>query len=210
MIDKIRCIELGKRYNREWIFRGIDTEFLKGTSCAVLGHNGSGKSTFIQVLSGHMLQSEGTAIYESDGKPIEQEQVYKNISYSAPYLELIEEFSLAEAVKFQSRFKGFLDNMSEEEVIAKSGLKKESGKMLKYFSSGMKQRVKLTLSILANTSIVFLDEPASNLDKSGIDWYRGLIEAYRRDRFVFVCSNQQPHEFDFCETILKIEDYKKR
>ena len=209
-IDKISCKGLGKRYNREWIFRGIQLEFLKGSASAVLGHNGSGKSTFIQILSGYMMQSEGSILYEIDGKHIEQEKVYKQISYSAPYLELIEDFSFEEAVQFQSRFKGFVDKMSEAEVIERSGLKKDAGKLIKYFSSGMKQRVKLILSILADTSILFLDEPASNLDKSGIDWYRSLIDEYRRDRFVFVCSNQQEHEFDFCESVIRIEDYKKK
>jgi ABC-type multidrug transport system ATPase subunit len=209
-VDKISCVGLGKRYNREWIFRDIHSEFLRGTACAVLGHNGSGKSTFIQIVSGSMLESEGKVVYESEGKTLAQENIYKFISYSAPYLELVEEFSLAESIKFQSKFKGFIDGMTVEEVLEKSGLKKDSGKQIKYFSSGMKQRVKLTLSILADTPVVFLDEPASNLDKAGIDWYRGLIEAYRRDRFVFVCSNQQPHEFDFCEQILRIEDYKKK
>ena len=210
IIDKIICHNLGKRYNRDWIFRNLQTEFLRDTSCAILGHNGSGKSTLIQILAGSMVQSDGEIVYESEGHQIGQEHIYKYISYSAPYLELIEEFSFAEAVIFQSRFKGFINGLTSDDIIEKSGLNNQSGKQIKYFSSGMKQRVKLTLSILSDTPILFLDEPSSNLDKAGIEWYQGLIDEYRKDRIVFVCSNQQIHEYEFCTRILNIEDYKKR
>lgn len=210
ILDKIECEGLGKRYNQEWIFRNIDATFLRGSSCAVLGHNGSGKSTFIQILSGSMMESEGSVKYYCEGKQLEQEEVYKHISYSAPYMDLIEEFSLLELVEFQNKFKGFIGGMSAMEVVERSGLKKEVNKHVKYFSSGMKQRLKLVLSILADTSILFLDEPSSNLDQSGIEWYRELIQEFKKNRILFVCSNQQAHEFDFCESKLRIEDYKKK
>lgn len=72
----------------------------------------------------------------------------------------------------------------------------------------MKQRVRLALAILSDTPILFLDEPTSNLDKKGIDWYNELIQKYTSNPIVIVCSNHQKHEYEFCKQQLLVEDYK--
>lgn len=205
---QITLEKLGKRYNREWIFRNINCEFNSDKSYAILGSNGSGKSTLLQVIAGNQLPSEGKINYSNDQVNIAAEQIFHQLSFAAPYLELIEEYSLTELIQFQAHFKPFLSDLSATEIVQIIGLEKSKDKELKYYSSGMKQRVRLALALLSNTPIILLDEPTSNLDKKGIEWYSHLVHNYAKNRLLIVCSNHINHEYEFCKEQLLMEDFK--
>jgi len=198
---------IGRRFNREWIFRGVDYEFSSGNSYAVLGPNGSGKSTILQVLNASLTPSEGQLSYTFNGALLEPEDVFNHISLAAPYLELIEDFSLAEMIDFHFKFKSFSAGLNKDKVIELLGLAAAKDKLIKYFSSGMKQRLKLALAFCADTAMLMLDEPTSNLDTQGVDWYLSLVQQYSKGRLVIICSNQE-HEYSFCGERLLITDYK--
>ena len=207
---KIVLNNIGKRYNYEWIFRKVNYEFTTNYNYVILGANGSGKSTLLQVITGNLMQSEGEITYrlqDSDIK-IENETVFKHLSFAAPYLELFEEFTLIESIEFQAQFKPFYKGLDTEKIIELTQLEKAKHKQLKVYSSGMKQRVRLALAILSHTPLLLLDEPTSNLDKKAIDWYQNLINDYSQNRLIVVCSNQQEHEYPFCNKQLQIEEYK--
>lgn len=202
ILDKI-----SRRFNREWIFKNIDYTFKSGESYAILGLNGSGKSTLLQILSGSLSPSTGTIVYSKNGNKLEVEQVFQELSIAAPYLELIEEFSLTETIAFHFNFKKRLNNISNEKIIDILNMYSSRNKEIKYFSSGMKQRVKLALSFFSDTSILLLDEPTSNLDEQGINWYHQLVKEYHAQRMIIVCSNQAV-EYNFCTHHLPITNYK--
>jgi ABC-type multidrug transport system ATPase subunit len=205
----IKLENIGRRFNRDWIFREIDYSFNSGESYAILGPNGSGKSTLLQVLNGSLTPSAGTInFFEGDNKPIDIEQVFQHLSLAAPYLELIEEFTLTEMIDFHFKFKAYLPGMDNEAVINLLNMPTSKHKMIRYFSSGMKQRLKLAMAFCADTTLLMLDEPTSNLDKQGVDWYLSLVQQYAKNRLTIVGSNQQ-HEYDFCSHQLNITDYKK-
>lgn len=206
---KIHLDNIGKKFNRDWIFRKINHEFVSGNAYAVLGSNGSGKSTFLQVLSGFLSPSEGTLTFtDKKNNSIPVEDFYRHISFASPYLELTEEFSLREIFQFHSSLKPLRNGIGEKELIEITTLEKSADKAVKYFSSGMKQRVRLALAILSNTSVVFLDEPHTNLDQAGKDWYKNLVSQHIADRLIFVSSNHQKEEYEFCKTNINIHDYK--
>ncbi|MDF2436821.1 MAG: transporter related protein [Bacteroidota bacterium] len=205
---QITLNNIGKRYNYEWIFRKVDYSFTSDNNYVLLGSNGSGKSTLLQVIAGSLLASEGTVDYTLGANKIAEEESYKKLSYAAPYLELFDEFTLTESIEFQAQFKPFQKGLTTQEIISITGLEKSRNKQLKYYSSGMKQRVRLALAILAETPLLLLDEPASNLDRKGIDWYTELVNAHRHQRLIIVASNQQEYEYTFCNTELKVEDFK--
>jgi ABC-type multidrug transport system ATPase subunit len=198
---------IGKRYNSNWIFKNINFQFKAGNGYAVLGANGSGKSTLLQVIAGSQLASEGKIMYTAD-KSIDAERIFTYVSIAAPSLDLMEELTLQEAIRFHSRFKTFQQKMDLKTVAMICNLPDSERKPLKYFSSGMKQRVKLALAILSDTPILLLDEPTTNLDKKGIEWYQQLIGQYTSQRLVVVCSNMQEQEYFFCNHFLTVEDFK--
>lgn len=206
---RITLDNIGKRYNTEWIFRKVNYEFATGDHYVILGGNGSGKSTLLQVLGGSLLSSEGKIGYANEGKEIHVDSLYRSISFASPYLDIYEEYTLKEAADFHSKFKPFQKNITTKKFIELTGLEKAAEKQIKYYSSGMKQRVKLALAILSDTPLLLLDEPASNLDRKAIDWYQQLINDHSQNRIIIVCSNQQQYEYSFCTKELSIEDYKR-
>lgn len=200
---------LGRRYNREWIFRHIDYAFSAGKKYAILGPNGSGKSTLLKVISASLSPSEGEIVYSDDsGKPILADDIYAQCTMAAPYMELIEEFTLREMLAFHFKFKAYRIGYNFDSVVELLHLAHALDKEIRFFSSGMKQRVKLALACCSASRIVLLDEPTSNLDKAGEDWYLALIEqTITADTLLVVASNQEK-EYAFCDEQLDILAYK--
>src|ERR671913_1208444 len=83
---KISCSGIGKRFNRDWIFRDFNYEFIQGNKYAITGPNGSGKSTLLQVLAGATIASTGKIHYYLNNSEQEPDKVFNYISIAAPYL----------------------------------------------------------------------------------------------------------------------------
>lgn len=198
----------GKRFNRDWIFRDLSQTFSTGEAWLVSGSNGSGKSTLLKTLLGYAPLSEGTLRCKVNDREVPLQLMYRHFSISAPYLELYEELTLDEAAAFHFKLKPPLVHVSMENFATLLELEHARHKPIKFFSSGMKQRVRLGLAILAGTEAVLLDEPTSNLDRNAVQWYRNLISEFRGSRLFVVSSNQQPDEYFFCESELRVEDFK--
>ena len=203
----ISLSDAGKRFNRDWIFRHFNYTFEAGQSYAITGPNGSGKSTLLQALSGGMMLSEGTIQYSVNNTPKSTDDIYQQVSICAPYLEVVEEMTLTEFLDFHHGFKAFLPGVTTNTIIHSIGLEKAVNKQIRYYSSGMKQRVKLAQCIFSATPIVLLDEPCTNLDSTGIDLYHRLIADHCKDRLVVVSSNDEV-EYKFCGQKVNMGDYK--
>jgi ABC-type multidrug transport system ATPase subunit len=221
MAMTISLSDAGKRFNREWIFRHLTFTFQKGGSYAITGPNGSGKSTLLQAIGGSMHINEGkiqwavgsgqSAVSSQQPTAISQqvagEKVYSYISMCAPYLDVIEEMTLKEFLDFHHGFKPFLKDVTTDSIITHLGLQKAADKQIRYYSSGMKQRVKLAQCIFSDTPVVLLDEPCTNLDAVGIELYHQLINDYCKDRLVVVSSNDVV-EYRFCREKISISEFK--
>jgi len=204
---RIEAAGAGKRFNREWIFRKADLVFESRHSYAITGPNGSGKSTLLQCIGGMIQLTEGSLKASIAGKELNSEDLHRHLTLCAPYLDLIEEMSLREFLLFHQQFKPFLPGITVEEMIEELGLQAASDKQIRFFSSGMKQRVKLAQAIFSDAAIILLDEPCSNLDANGIGQYHSLIQKYTTDRLVIVCSNDET-EYRFCEQVIAMTQFK--
>ncbi len=198
---------IGKRYQFEWIFRHVNYSFQAGKAYAILGPNGSGKSTLMKVLSTHLTPSKGKISYHQKWQKVKPDEVYLHVSFAAPYIELIEEFTLLEALCFHNNFKPLLQQLNSEDIIHLLNFSKYKNKEIRHFSSGMKQRLKLALAICSDTSILLLDEPSTNLDKDGIEWYHQLISQFAENRLVVIASNVET-DYSFCTKQINITDFK--
>lgn len=203
---------VGKKYNREWIFRNLHFRFASGKSYAVTGPNGSGKSTLLQCIAGAIHLSEGALQYQlvTEGKPttIAENNMYQYISIAAPYLELVEEMTAHELLDFHRHFKPFIPGTTIEEILSAVALEKSAHKQIRYFSSGMKQRLKFAQAFYSDVPLLLLDEPCSNLDRSGIELYKDLCTGPGKNKLIIVGSNDQ-QETAFCSQRIHLPDYQK-
>jgi len=202
-MKQISLIGAGKRFNKDWVFQSLNVDFEQGQHYALIGNNGSGKSTLLQVIAGFTNLSKGTIEWNG----ADSQSIYDQISIAAPYLELVEELTTLEHFEFHAKFKSLTENISIQEMIQLIGLEKSTHKQIRYFSSGMKQRLKLALAIFSTTPILLLDEPCSNLDKEGYALYKQLIQQYAMQKLIIVGSND-PEEYAFCTQQINLMDYK--
>jgi ABC-type multidrug transport system ATPase subunit len=197
----------GKRFNREWIFRNLHYTFSPEKKYAITGANGSGKSTLLQILSGALLLNEGNCEWHFNNTVIEPDAVYSYISIAAPYFELIEEMTAKEFLNFHCNFKKYINNFSIDFILEEAGLLNAADKQIRFFSSGMKQRLKLAQAIFSEVPFILLDEPCTNLDAAGFNLYYKWIEVYCKNRLLIISSNDK-NEYRFCNEEINIQNYK--
>ena len=196
-----------KKYGQVEVLKGVDLAINNSEIVCVVGSSGAGKSTLLQVLSGALGLNEGQGEWKSKGLDIEPNKVYLQIAIAAPYFELIEEMTAKEFLTFHSSFKGYIDSAPIDDIIGEAGLLNAADKQIRFFSSGMKQRLKLAQAIFSDVPAILLDEPCTNLDTAGFDLYYKWIENYCKNRLVVISSNDK-NEYHFCDHQINIQDYK--
>ena len=115
--------------------------------------------------------------------------------------------TLVEFFSFHQKMKGWVENLTNKQIIAALKLENATHKQIRYFSSGMKQRVKLAQAIFSNVPLILLDEPLTNLDEAGINLYHNLISTFCENRMMIISSND-PKEYSFCDELIDINLYK--
>ncbi|KAA9339676.1 ABC transporter ATP-binding protein [Hymenobacter busanensis] len=206
---RIEAHGLGKRFGRDWIFRDLTYAFEPGSATALLGPNGAGKSTLLQVLAAYTLPSAGELRYTVNSRAVRPEEVAMQLALCAPYLELIEELTLQEQLQFHTRFRPLRAGLSPAQLIELLQLGNARHKLIRDFSSGMKQRVKLGLALYTDAPLLLLDEPTTNLDRAGVAWYHEHVAATTAGRTVLVSSNVE-EEYAFCGARLLVTDFAVR
>lgn len=204
---EIQLKNVAKKFNKEWIFKHVDLQLQHSDVIAITGPNGSGKSTFLQVIAGSLIQTIGSIQYMSGKNSIDPDHIYKYLSLVAPAMSLPEDFTLQEFISFHFKFKRLKNDIEINELPNIFRLEKAKDKYIKNFSTGMKQRLKLGIAFYADSPLLLLDEPATNLDKNGFDWYLEEIDKVINEKMIFVCSNRK-EEFEFCKKFIDILDYK--
>lgn len=196
--------KLSKAFNQKPIFSNLNFEIKAGNRFALTGSNGSGKSTLLKILSGGMLPTSGTILYQSDGKRIPEDSLFRHVHFVAPYNSVIEELSLRELFVLHQRlgllsgFPNFKDWFSNLEYSF------NPDQQIKSFSSGMKQRVKLGLALLDDRPLILLDEPTSNLDEQGKTWFFNLLGQLKEFQTLVIASNDAL-EISYCTQKINLE-----
>jgi ABC-type multidrug transport system ATPase subunit len=198
----------GKKYQREWIFREVNVSWNSGARVGIIGGNGSGKSTLAQIIAGFLSSSEGDVRWSHQQNYITRDNLFRHLSMCTPLMQLWDDFTLAENFELFSKFKPTRGNLSLNEFASTIGLLNQQHRALKHFSSGMRQRVKLGLAILADTPLLILDEPCSHLDVDAVAWYKHLLESHAEDRTIIIASNNDTRELFLCTEQFDITNFK--
>jgi len=190
---KIELDKVSKKFGNQWIFRNSNKPY------AITGPNGSGKSTLLKIISGIVTPNEGKISYD-DNKAISVDEIYTKLSYSAPYLDLPEELTIAEIIAFHQSMKSF-KGITASELLKILDI--PADKQIRDCSSGMKQRVKFALAYYTESKILLLDEPTANMDHHWRNWTLDLIKSDKQERITIICSNE-PIEYEFAEVKVQL------
>jgi heme exporter protein A len=194
--------DLSKTFNRRPIFKNISFELRSGDSVAITGRNGSGKSTLIKIIANVLNASSGTFDIKDHGTDVLKDNFYRYIGFVSPYLNLYDEFTGRENLVIMSKIRGASpDNI--DSVLERVGLFERRNDLLRIYSSGMKQRLKLAFAVLHSPHILLLDEPTSNLDKDGISVVTDIANEQKKSGILIIATNDE-YEKSLCKGEVKI------
>ena len=148
----IELNNVGKQFEGEWIFKSVSLHFSNKFVYHIAGGNGSGKSTFLKLLSAYSTPSKGQITYNIHQQTIASSDLFSKISWCAPYVDVYANLTLTELFDFYTANK-LLNCIDVNEFANICYLTEHVNKPLKNYSSGMLQRVKLALAILAKSDI---------------------------------------------------------
>lgn len=202
-MTEIYLDRISKRYGYHWIIKDIEARFVSGLTYGIAGSNGSGKSTLIKMISGFLTPTNGKIDYLIENKHINVEAIFPYLALTAPYTDLINEYTLSEMFDFHCKFKKLRHPVSYREFEDKINLSGQKNKTLHHFSSGMKQKIQLGLSVLSDTPILLLDEPTSFLDNNAKAWFTQLLSDNSNDKIIIIASNDT-YDLDLCSDIINL------
>lgn len=183
---------IGKRYDRQWIFRDINATFTAGKTHAIIGRNGAGKSTLLQIIAGYITPNEGNLLL--DGVETKTTDFHDSVSICAPATALPADMKVTEALKFHFKFKSLQDGWNQSAILEALELVKHSAKPLNALSSGMLQRLKLMMCLCSDTPLLLIDEPFANLDDRWANQFNEWLSSTTSDRTVVISTNSREKE----------------
>ncbi|NND07842.1 MAG: ABC transporter ATP-binding protein [Saprospiraceae bacterium] len=196
---------ISKRF-RTWIFKDLSYRFESDIIYGIAGSNGSGKSTLLQIISGFMTPTTGELTYSRGSAKLLPDEFNCTISYAAPYVSLVEELTVREAIEFQNRCRSRSQQLSAEQVLIQAEMEGVQDRYLNQLSSGMMQRIKLALAIMSSSEVLLLDEPTSFLDEKSRQWFEKQLERHRKNRLVVIATND-PKDIGLCAEVLDVEQF---
>jgi heme exporter protein A len=159
---------------------------------AVTGFNGSGKSTLLRIIAGLLRPSGGRLTLAVGGRRLEPSQRRAAIGLASPELQLYDEFSVAENLRFAVEARGLAGgDAAVVEALRTVGLQSRADDRVTALSSGMKQRLRLASAILHRPPLLLLDEPGSHLDDDGRQVVRELAAEWGRRALVLIATNEE-------------------
>lgn len=149
--------------------------------------------------------TSGSINYLSDNILINEQNWYEFYSFSSPEMELWNELLVDEIITLHFKLKKAKSGQSQ--ILDLSCLNTFRYKTYAELSSGLKNKLKLSLAIFTDTPILFLDEPCTNFDAQNIKWYQEMITKYCSHQMLIIASNQE-HEYGFCKHHIRLSDFK--
>ena len=211
-MDKIKliCNNLEKKFINKSIFTNLSFELTNKSSLAITGKNGTGKSTLIKILANLIKETKGKYSLSINDLELPREKFYTQIGLMAPYLMLYDELTGYENLEF---FYGLIDSKNGDAkdrikyLLEKVNLFHRRNDLVKNYSTGMKQRLKLAFANLKNPLILLLDEPRTNLDTEGIDAVYKIAEQQKENGILIIATNES-EDTNLCMEKINIEDFK--
>ncbi len=195
---RVSFSDVAKRYDLRVIFKAVSGEAVPGEVLVITGPNGSGKSTLLSILCGLLRPTRGEVAHIEDGREIERSDWRRHIGVVAPSMAVYEELDAMENLRFFARVRGM--GPSEDRCrrgLENVGLDPRRKTLVRGYSTGMAQRVKIAQALLHDPELLFLDEPGSNLDPAGKDWLEGHVQILAEQGKTIILATNDEREMEW-------------
>ncbi|MBN2158033.1 MAG: ABC transporter ATP-binding protein [Spirochaetes bacterium] len=187
----MEAINLARKFGRTSIFRDINFSVAAGESLCVTGPNGSGKSTLLRILAGLLSPTTGKVTHTLD-RTIPKDAWLDHTGYTGPLVNPYDELTALEHIRFAGR--RAMERATADSFLTRFDLARHRDKKVRYYSSGMKQRLKIILAFLNDPPVLILDEPSTNLDARGKDILHTYIDSIRSGKIIIIATNDPAEE----------------
>ena len=187
----IEAKSLKKRFGRNKLFKDVSFSLGVGDSLSITGPNGSGKSTLLKIIAGLQSPTGGNVNYRSGEEIFQPVDLIDLIGFTSPLINPYDDLTGMENINF------IMKEKKEGPVIAmleKFNLAEHKDKKVRFYSSGMKQRLKLIITLLNDPLILLLDEPGTNMDRKGKDEIYSYLELIRKEKLIIIATNDKEEE----------------
>ncbi|WP_316818878.1 ABC transporter ATP-binding protein [Pedobacter nyackensis] len=208
MSNILRIENLSHRYNSSWAIRDINLEINSTGVIGLLGSNGAGKSTTMNIMCGVLNQTEGTVLINGLDIRKEPEQAKQKIGFLPQTPPLYNDFTVDEYLTYAANLRLIEKNKIKaavEEAKERTGIGHFSSRLIHNLSGGYKQRVGIAQAIIHKPKLVVLDEPTNGLDPNQIIEARKLIKEIGQDHTVLLSSHVLSEIHLLCKEVIMIE-----
>ena len=198
---------ISKKYANQIALKDISFSLKKGDIVGFLGPNGAGKTTLMKIITSTLKQDKGE-VYVYGNNTISDEIITKNdIGYLAENNPLYKEMNVTEYLDFIASIYNIKNKKNLiNDLILKTGLKKEKYKLIENLSKGYKQRVGIASALINNPKVLILDEPTTGLDPNQLVEIRNLIKEVGKEKIVLLSTHILQEIPKICNHIIIIKE----
>jgi ABC-2 type transport system ATP-binding protein len=181
---------LKKSYKNVPVLAGVDFEVKKGSIFALLGPNGTGKTTIVKILTTLLKQDSGNATVNGFSVSSKPDSVRQSISLTGQFVAVDEILTGKENLVMIAKLR-HLKNTSQvaDELLKRFGLTDAANRRVSTYSGGMRRRLDIAMSLVGNPQLIFLDEPTTGLDPEvRIEFWQILKELANGGTTVFLTT----------------------
>ena len=207
----VRIENLSHRYTIQWAVKDVSFEIPTQGIYGLLGSNGAGKSTTMNIMSGVLKQTKGNVYINGINISTDPIEAKKQIGFLPQKPPLYTDTTVEEFLTNCARLRKIPKNeikAAVEEVMEKCSITHFRKRLLKNLSGGYQQRVGIAQSIIHKPALIIMDEPTNGLDPNQIIEIRGLIKEIAEDRAVLISTHILTEVHAICDYILMIEHGK--
>ena len=197
---------LSKSFGSRRVFRDLNFAVKAPTSLGITGRNGSGKTTLMKILCQLAPPTKGKVIMSDGEIEIAAADYFQHLKMVSPEMALYEMLTGYENLRFFSTLVGMHPSRgSHDELLERVGLAGRGTDLVAAYSSGMKQRLKYAVALLAKPTILLLDEPTSNLDDAGKKIV-GEIMSRQKSEGILIIATNETEDLNQVENVIRLDN----
>ncbi|MEY8590041.1 ABC transporter ATP-binding protein [Butyricimonas hominis] len=207
----VKVEHLSHRYSVQWAVKDISFEIPKRGIYGLLGSNGAGKSTVMNIICGVLKQTEGNVLIHGADTRLEPLEAKKHIGFLPQQAPLYTDMTVEEYLTHSAYLRRMPDKKIKaavEEVMERCSIMHFRSRLIKNLSGGYQQRVGIAQAIVHKPALVVFDEPTNGLDPNQILDIRRLIQDIAKERTVILSTHILREVHAICDYLLMIEQGK--